>query len=67
MNTLLTDFSPLQLQLLLNAVENYRQDIKMERIPTRKFEDVEKDLTLLRVQLLTAVGIVARREQIAQS
>ena len=67
MNTLLTNFSPLQLQLLLNAVENYRQDIKMERIPTRKFEDVEEDLTLLRVQLLTAVGIVARREQIAQS
>lgn len=67
MNTLLTDFNHQQLQLLLNAVESYRQDIKLERIPTRKFEDVEDDLNLLRVQVLTAIGIVGSREKISQS
>lgn len=67
MNTLLTDFNSEQLQLLLNAIENYRHDIISGNIPSRKFDDCREDLNLLRTQVLTAIGIVGRREQIEQS
>lgn len=63
METKLNDFSSEQLQLLLNAVENYRQDIINGRIPSRAIEECQDDLNLLRTQILTSIGTVAMREK----
>ena len=56
----LTDFTHEQLQILLNGLETYREDMNQGRV---KMRDIE-DFNLLRTQLLTAIGFVTRREQI---
>lgn len=65
MNTKLVDFSAEQLQLLLNALENYRSDIKNGYFLSKSLEDsaLVDDLNLLRVQLLTAIGQVQMNQR----
>lgn len=65
MNTQLTDFTPEQLQLLLNAIVSYREDIKLGRVASKDYEHNEQlrdDLSLLRTQILTAIGLVGARQ-----
>lgn len=65
----LCDFSAEQLQLLLNALENYRSDINNGVFYLKTLDDpiLVDDLDLLHTQLLTAIGIVAMREQTANN
>ena len=61
----LEEFTAEQLQLLLNALENYRSDIKNGYFLSKSLEDsaLVDDLNLLRVQLLTAIGQVQMNQR----
>ena len=66
MNTKLVDFNKRQLQIMLNALEQYRSDIGSGHYPKKSLGDqnLVDDLNLLRTQLLTAIGIVGFNEKV---
>jgi len=65
MNTKLVDFSAEQLQLLLNALENYRNDISNGVFYGKGLDNprLVDDLNLLMTQLMTAIGQVQMNQR----
>lgn len=59
----LTDFSPAQLQAMLTAIELLRKEREIGYFMSH----AEDDINLIRVQVLTSIGMVAMREKTASN